>query len=182
MPGPARRAADGQEGLELAFDDWLAGKPGAKRVIRDRMGHVVEDLDLVRAPQPGRDITLSIDRRIQFLAYNELKNTIQQYEPRLKNVQVRHLKSEVASEMVLQFEITAQLNLPDGRRQSLRFSTAQATSVSSSARRAGAAHAQSPSSNRMRHSRSSRQPNRSTANSACSATCFSTPDAASVRH
>ncbi|WP_114238830.1 penicillin-binding protein 2 [Dyella sp. C9] len=68
----------GQEGLELAFDDWLAGKPGAKRVIRDRMGHVVEDLDLVRAPQPGRDITLSIDRRIQFLAYNELKNTIEQ--------------------------------------------------------------------------------------------------------
>lgn len=68
----------GQEGLELAFDDWLAGKPGAKRVIRDRMGHVVEDVELVRAPQPGRDITLSIDRRIQFLAYNELKNTIEQ--------------------------------------------------------------------------------------------------------
>ena len=68
----------GQEGLELAFDSWLAGKPGAKRVIRDRMGHVVEDVELVRAPQPGRDITLSIDRRIQFLAYNELKNTIEQ--------------------------------------------------------------------------------------------------------
>ncbi|WP_243042596.1 peptidoglycan D,D-transpeptidase FtsI family protein [Dyella sedimenti] len=68
----------GQEGLELAFDDWLAGKPGAKRVIRDRMGHIVEDVELVRAPQPGRDITLSIDRRIQFLAYNELKNTIEQ--------------------------------------------------------------------------------------------------------
>ncbi|WP_266180757.1 peptidoglycan D,D-transpeptidase FtsI family protein [Dyella humicola] len=68
----------GQEGLELAFDDWLAGKKGAKRVIRDRMGHVVEDVELVRAPQPGRDITLSIDRRIQFLAYNELKNTIEQ--------------------------------------------------------------------------------------------------------
>jgi cell division protein FtsI (penicillin-binding protein 3) len=68
----------GQEGLELAFDDWLAGKPGAKRVIRDRMGHVVEDVELVKAPQPGRDITLSIDRRVQFLAYNELKNTIEQ--------------------------------------------------------------------------------------------------------
>ncbi len=68
----------GQEGLELAFDDWLAGKEGRKRVIRDRQGHVVEDLDLVRAPQPGRDITLSIDRRIQFLAYNELKNTVEQ--------------------------------------------------------------------------------------------------------
>jgi type VI secretion system protein len=53
-----------------------------------------------------------------------LKNTIQQYEPRLKNVQVRHLKNELTGEMTLQFEITAQLNLPDGRRQSLRFATA----------------------------------------------------------
>jgi type VI secretion system protein len=53
-----------------------------------------------------------------------LKNTIQTYEPRLKNVQVRHLKSEVGNEMSLSFEITAQLQLPDGRRQSLRFSTA----------------------------------------------------------
>jgi len=67
----------GQEGLELAFDDWLSGKPGAKRVIRDRMGHIVEDVDLVRAPQPGKSLTLSIDRRIQFLAYNELKNEIE---------------------------------------------------------------------------------------------------------
>ena len=68
----------GQEGLELAFDDWLAGKPGAKRVIRDRQGHVVEDVEQVRAPQPGRNLTLSIDRRIQFLAYSELKNTVEQ--------------------------------------------------------------------------------------------------------
>jgi cell division protein FtsI (penicillin-binding protein 3) len=67
----------GQEGLELAFDDWLSGKPGAKRVIRDRMGHIVEDVDLVRAPQPGKSLTLSIDRRIQFLAYNELKNEVE---------------------------------------------------------------------------------------------------------
>lgn len=52
-----------------------------------------------------------------------LKNSIQTYEPRLKNVQVRHVKNEFAGEMVLQFEITAQLHLPDGRRQALRFST-----------------------------------------------------------
>jgi cell division protein FtsI (penicillin-binding protein 3) len=67
----------GQEGLELAYDDWLAGKPGAKRVIRDRMGHVVEDVEQVRAPKPGQNLTLSIDRRIQFLAYSELKNTLE---------------------------------------------------------------------------------------------------------
>lgn len=52
-----------------------------------------------------------------------LKNTIQTYEPRLKNVQVRHIKNDLQNEMTLQFEITAQLHLPDGRRQSLRFST-----------------------------------------------------------
>jgi type VI secretion system protein len=52
-----------------------------------------------------------------------LKNSIQQYEPRLKNVQVRHVKNEYVHEMMLQFEITAQLHLPDGRRQSLRFAT-----------------------------------------------------------
>src|SRR6185369_8890002 len=53
-----------------------------------------------------------------------IKNSIQTYETRLKNVQVRHIKNEGAHEMILQFEITAQLQLPDGRRQSMRFSTA----------------------------------------------------------
>ncbi len=53
-----------------------------------------------------------------------LKNTIQSYEPRLKNVQVRHVKIETPGELTLQFEVTAQLQLADGRRQALRFSTA----------------------------------------------------------
>jgi len=70
----------GQEGLELAFDDWLSGKPGAKRVIRDRMGRVVEDVEQVREPKPGKNLTLSIDRRIQFLAYNELKNALAEFD------------------------------------------------------------------------------------------------------
>ena len=63
----------GQEGLELAFDDWLRGKPGAKRVIRDGHGRTVESVDLVRAAEPGKDLTLTIDRRVQFLAYRELR-------------------------------------------------------------------------------------------------------------
>ena len=63
----------GQEGLELAYEDWLAGKPGAKRVIQDRRGHRVEDVNLVSAAEPGEDLVLSIDRRIQYLAYRELK-------------------------------------------------------------------------------------------------------------
>ena len=66
----------GQEGLELAFDDWLTGKPGAQRVIRDRRGHIVENVDLIRAAEPGKDVTLSIDRRIQYLAYRELKSAL----------------------------------------------------------------------------------------------------------
>ena len=52
-----------------------------------------------------------------------IKNSIQLYEPRLKNVQVRHLKNEATHTMILEFEITAQLQLPDGRKQPLRFAT-----------------------------------------------------------
>jgi cell division protein FtsI (penicillin-binding protein 3) len=66
----------GQEGVELAFDDWLRGTPGAKKVIRDRRGRIVENVDLVRAAQPGKDLTLSIDRRIQYLTYRELKRAL----------------------------------------------------------------------------------------------------------
>ncbi|MFD0739120.1 peptidoglycan D,D-transpeptidase FtsI family protein [Lysobacter koreensis] len=66
----------GQEGLELAFDDWLRGKPGAKRVIRDGAGRIVENVDLVKSAEPGHDLTLTIDRRIQFLAHRELRNTL----------------------------------------------------------------------------------------------------------
>lgn len=66
----------GQEGLELAFDHWLAGKPGSQRVIRDRRGRVVENVELVAPPEPGRDLYLSIDRRIQYLAYRELTATL----------------------------------------------------------------------------------------------------------
>jgi cell division protein FtsI (penicillin-binding protein 3) len=66
----------GQEGVELAFDDWLRGKPGAQKIIRDRRGRIVEHVDLVRAAEPGKDLVLSIDRRIQYLAYRELKRTL----------------------------------------------------------------------------------------------------------
>ena len=66
----------GQEGVELAFDDWLRGSAGTKKVIRDRRGRIVENVDLVRQAQPGKDLTLSIDRRIQFLAYRELRNAL----------------------------------------------------------------------------------------------------------
>ena len=66
----------GQEGIELAYDEWLRGHPGAQKVIRDRRGRIVENVDLVRPAQPGKDLTLSIDRRIQYLAHRELRNAI----------------------------------------------------------------------------------------------------------
>jgi len=66
----------GQEGIELAFQDWLAGKPGSRRVIKDRLGRVVEDAESVRAPIEGRDLALSIDRNLQYLAYRELRSAV----------------------------------------------------------------------------------------------------------
>ena len=66
----------GQEGAELAFDHWLAGEDGAKRVIQDSQGRKVEDVESIRAVRPGRNLTLSIDLRIQYLAYRELKAAI----------------------------------------------------------------------------------------------------------
>ena len=66
----------GQEGLELAFDDILKGTPGANRVIKDRLGRVVETVERVSEPSPGQNVILSIDRRIQYLAYRELKAAV----------------------------------------------------------------------------------------------------------
>ncbi|HVY23011.1 MAG TPA: penicillin-binding transpeptidase domain-containing protein [Steroidobacteraceae bacterium] len=70
---------EGREGLELAYDHWLAGSPGAKRIIQDRYGRTVEDIESIRDARPGQDITTSIDIRIQYLAYRELKAAIQQH-------------------------------------------------------------------------------------------------------
>ncbi len=66
----------GQEGLELAYDHWLSGDTGAKRVLQDRLGRVIEDIDLISAAQPGRTLKTSIDLRIQYLAYRELKRAV----------------------------------------------------------------------------------------------------------
>jgi cell division protein FtsI (penicillin-binding protein 3) len=71
---------EGQEGLELAYDDWLRGRPGAKRVLRDRFGRTIKDVASIRVPQPGRDVVLSIDRRIQYLAYRQLKAAVLQHK------------------------------------------------------------------------------------------------------
>jgi cell division protein FtsI (penicillin-binding protein 3) len=76
----------GQEGLELGFDQLLNGEDGAKRVIQDMYGHYVENVESIRAPRPGRDLVTSIDLRIQYLAYRELKAAMQEYRARAGSV------------------------------------------------------------------------------------------------
>lgn len=78
----------GQEGVELAFDEWLRGEPGAKRVIKDGKHAVIENVESIRPARPGRDLVLSIDRRIQYLAYRELKAAVHQHKAKSGSVVV----------------------------------------------------------------------------------------------
>jgi len=72
----------GQEALELAFDPVLAGQPGSRRVIKDRLGRIVEDVESIRTPRDGSTLRLSIDARIQYLAYRELKSAVAAHRAR----------------------------------------------------------------------------------------------------
>ncbi|HRP97145.1 MAG TPA: penicillin-binding protein 2 [Rhodocyclaceae bacterium] len=66
----------GQEGIELAFDAQLKGRPGSRRVIRDRRGHIIEDVESIRPPRDGEDLALAMDAKIQFLAYSALRQAM----------------------------------------------------------------------------------------------------------
>ncbi len=94
---------NGQEGLELTYQDWLAGKPGSRHVIKDRLGRIVEDVESIRAPQDGRDLALSIDRKIQYLAYRELKAAVTEHKAKAGSIVVLDAKTG---------EILALANLP----------------------------------------------------------------------
>ncbi len=78
----------GIEGLELAYEDWLRGISGKKTVVKDRTGRIIEELDGVKEPRPGQDLVLSIDRRIQYLAYHELQNTLNTFDAKSGSVVV----------------------------------------------------------------------------------------------
>lgn len=93
----------GQEGLELAYDDWLRGIPGAKRVIKDRLGHIVEDVESLSIPRPGGELRLSLDRRIQYLAYRELKSALLAHQAQAGSVVVLDARTA---------EVLAMVNLP----------------------------------------------------------------------
>ncbi|MFY0992401.1 peptidoglycan D,D-transpeptidase FtsI family protein [Halomonas sp. C05BenzN] len=70
----------GQEGLELAYQPHLAGTPGQRRVLKDRRGRLVRDLEVLRDARPGGELTLSIDQRLQYMAYRELKAAVAEHE------------------------------------------------------------------------------------------------------
>lgn len=93
----------GQEGIELALQNELAGKPGSRRVIKDRKGRIVEDVESIRAPKPGQNIALSIDTKVQYLAYRELKQAVEAHKAKAAGLVVLDVKTG---------EVLALVNLP----------------------------------------------------------------------
>jgi cell division protein FtsI (penicillin-binding protein 3) len=95
---------NGQEGIELAAQERLAGVPGSRKVIKDRRGRIVEDVEGVRAPRDGAEVTLAIDQRLQFLAHRELKAAVEAHRAKAGSLVIVDAKSG---------EILALVNQPD---------------------------------------------------------------------
>ena len=86
-------ADEGQEGVELAMNGLLMGKPGSRRVIKDRRGQIVEDVESIRAPQEGKDVTLALDAKIQYLAHSLLKQAIGEHKAKAGGVVVLDVRT-----------------------------------------------------------------------------------------
>ena len=93
----------GQEGIELAMEAQLAGKPGSRRVIKDRRGQIVEDVESILVPQEGKDTVLALDAKLQYLAYSQLKQAISEHKAKAGGIVVLDAKSG---------EVLALANLP----------------------------------------------------------------------
>lgn len=83
----------GQEGMELGAQSTLAGVKGSRRVIKDRLGRIVEDIEAIREPHDGKDLTLSIDSKIQYIAYTELKAAIERTQAKAGGIVVLDVKT-----------------------------------------------------------------------------------------
>ncbi len=92
----------GQEGLELAWEKELAGRPGLKRVLRDGRRQVVADVESLRMPRPGRNLALSLDQRLQYIAYRELKAAMKKHRARAGSVVVLDVRTGEVLVMVNQ--------------------------------------------------------------------------------
>lgn len=93
----------GQEGIELAFQSTLAGKSGSRRVIKDRMGQIVEDMESIREAQNGRDLALALDAKLQNLAFSQLKLAVESNKAKAGAIVVLDAKTG---------EVLALANLP----------------------------------------------------------------------
>ncbi|WP_433692980.1 peptidoglycan D,D-transpeptidase FtsI family protein [Herbaspirillum seropedicae] len=93
----------GQDGMELAAQKTLAGMTGSRRVIKDRLGRVVEDIESIREPHDGRDLTLSIDSKIQYIAFTQLKEAVEKFKAKAGGIIVVDAKTG---------EVLALANLP----------------------------------------------------------------------
>jgi cell division protein FtsI (penicillin-binding protein 3) len=78
----------GLEGVELAFQQNLLGRPGSRSVIRDRRGNIIEDVGALKAPQDGQDIRLALDSKLQYLAYSQLKAAIEEHKAKAGGIVV----------------------------------------------------------------------------------------------
>ena len=78
----------GVEGVELGFQNQLLGYPGSRSVIRDRRGHIVEDVGSIRMPRDGRDIRLALDSKIQYIAYSQIKQAVNEFKAKAGGVVV----------------------------------------------------------------------------------------------
>jgi cell division protein FtsI (penicillin-binding protein 3) len=105
---------NGLEGIELAFNHWLVGVSGQKKVIKDRLGHIISEVMVLSEPQPGHTLKLSIDRRIQFFAYAELKNTLEKFQATSGSIIVLDVKTGevLASVNAPSFNPNARQNYP----------------------------------------------------------------------
>jgi len=93
----------GQEGMELASQKSLAGMTGSRRVIKDRLGRIVEDIQSIREPHDGKDLVLSIDSKIQYIAFSQLKEAVEKHHAKAGGIVVLDAKTG---------EVLALANLP----------------------------------------------------------------------
>ncbi|MDP1653045.1 MAG: penicillin-binding protein 2 [Rhodocyclaceae bacterium] len=93
----------GQEGIELALNQQMTGKAGSRRVIKDRRGQIVEDVESIHVPQEGKDVVLALDAKLQYLAYSQLKQALTEHKAKAGGIVVLDAKSG---------EVLALANLP----------------------------------------------------------------------
>ena len=83
----------GREGMELAYDSWLTGEPGSKKVMKDRAGRIIKDISLIKPASPGEALRLSIDLRVQYAAYRALKASVKKHQAKSGSVVVLDIET-----------------------------------------------------------------------------------------